>query len=315
MSDLQRESHGRRRRGLGLLVALGLAGYGTLFFLLADRGPSLDAWRAAADVVRRDHTPSDAILLVPSYATQARELLGDLGPLAVRHPEREDVETRRRVIVVARLVTGLGPLGTSRRSGSCPARKRPSAASRSRLSAIPSQTSRRWSSQRSFQTPTSSSVSRTKASWPAIDAATGPAKVRRDGGGSAREIRSGSTSRAWRHEWATTPAAVPLGSPSGARASSGSTFGYGAGQGRVSWVVNAGHTLSSSRRARAPVMFAVVIGSRAHLASIELRDAWKTLRYSLEGTNTSTVSFGIWSSDAGANHFCFDPEIRRSPST
>lgn len=79
---------------LALLVGFGL--YGTGFWLFRDRGPPVEAFARAAERLRQGHQAGDLILLVPAYATRAREYLGDLHPVAARAPLAEDLRRHPR---------------------------------------------------------------------------------------------------------------------------------------------------------------------------------------------------------------------------
>jgi hypothetical protein len=81
---------------IALVLALGFGFYGTAFWLLRDRGPPLSAFEMAAAQLREAFEPGDLILLVPAYATRAREYLGDLNPVAARRPLAEDLRRHPR---------------------------------------------------------------------------------------------------------------------------------------------------------------------------------------------------------------------------
>lgn len=82
--------------GLALVLLLGSGLYGVGFWLLRDRGPAPPAFARAAEHLRRRHQAQDLILLVPAYATRAREYLGDLDPIASRTPLTEDLRRHPR---------------------------------------------------------------------------------------------------------------------------------------------------------------------------------------------------------------------------
>lgn len=301
---------------VALLLALGLAGYGGLFFALSPSGPGAEAVCSAAALIRSEHRSGDHILLLPAYATRARELLGDLQPVAPKDPLREDFEPHPRVWVLGMFgaaesvrpvleTVGLRPAGGTTVDGVAVAR---------------------------FDNPAPARVRADLSRQ--LESAT--VELRLPGGRSLacdrRRSRSGQGGRTVRWEcprdsewqyvaaewhrmgdhlrrclWAHPPnqgelwihfPRVPL---------DGQLVGRG------------GHTLHSSRHARAPVQLAVAVDDWSETHAFELEDTWRSFRHDLRllgrGTDTATVSFGVWSSDPGVNHFCFTADVREASAT
>ncbi len=90
----------RTYAALSLVTLVGSGLYGTLFWLTHDQGPGAEAFPPAAAVIRNQYQPGDLILLVPHYATRARQHLGDLHPVASPEPLSEDFGPHPRVWVL-----------------------------------------------------------------------------------------------------------------------------------------------------------------------------------------------------------------------
>lgn len=285
-----------------LAVALGLGLHGAGFWLLRDRGPSRAALEAAARHVRDHHQPGDAIFLWPPWATEIRELLGDLEPLAVPAPRLEDLEAHPRVQVVSLSGredgTGLHAAGHQRE-----ARERFSGVVVDRyritgtavpiwraLDALPTA--------KVFLERPSGQLERCDQ-WQ-VSGPSGRWVCPRDG---AWMYIGGEYHRMGEHNrrclWAHPPKEgrivvrfpnVPL---------AGRVVGFG------------GHTLNASKRARAPVHLDVkVSGGEEQRFTFELSDTWRPFRLAAPAAGTATVSFAVSSPDDGANHFCFIADTR-----
>jgi len=305
-------------RGLAVVSALGLAGYGIVFFVGPPPGPAPRALCRGAEVVRAEHRAEDAIWLLPSYATRAREFLGDLRPLAPTRPEAEDVQTHPRVFVLGLLgaadrvapalrAAGLVREATSNEAGVQLERWRnprvwtvredlTSALSRARVELLRPGGERRACDRRGPRTGQGGDGPRLEcpidSDWQYV---------------AAEWHRMGDHPRRclWAHPpnegelWIHFPD-VPL-------------------EGELS--IRGGHTLHSSRHARAPVELTVRIGPTVEQYAFGLRDTWRSARADLSavarvlGTDTATVSFGVWSSDPGINHFCFAADVRVAEAT
>ena len=289
-------------------VALGFQGAG--FWLLRDRGPEAAVLAEAAERLRERYRPGDAVFILPAYATQIREELGDLGPLAVREPLLEDLESQDRAWVVS-------SFGVEER-----ARARFEAAGHTHLERI------------AFPGVIVDLFSlggpKAEIEWRAAGAVREleVAHVYPDGrrvvcGRWIEGAKAGGPGGRWvcphdgdwlyvglewhrmgeqarRCLWAHPPREGHLelrfpGVPPGAVL---------AGTG--------GHTLNASRRAHAPVFLDARIGDGPMQRFVfELADTWRPFRM-LVSTSTSPrpIVFSVSSPDNGANHFCFDANVR-----
>ncbi len=292
-----------------LLFGTGL--YGSLFWVFRDRGPAPKTIRAAAAVIRDGFEAEDQIFLLPAYATRAREYLGDLHPLAVRAPQNEDLETFRRVWVL-----GLFGAGQAVRS-------------KMRAAGLTLDHTWRFSSGgvRVDRYLTHSAVERTYAFLDHLD----EARVVHEKSGrqvpcNRRHVDhslGGSSSVRWRcpksaswfyvaEEWHRmgehTRRCLWAHPPDEGRL----LIRYPAVATADRLVGHAGHTLYASHRARAPVFLEVGIGDRPpERFVIEAKDTFTRFEVKTPlATTTTTVSFAVFTKDAGANHFCFTAELR-----
>lgn len=292
------------------LVALAATGlYGIGFWIFEDEGPPPDAIEAAAKALRAEHRTGDLIFLVPEYATRAREWLGDLHPLAVRDPLLEDVAVHPRAWVF-----GLFEAAEELR----PRMLAAGHVLEKTLSPAPGITIdlyRTWADRetvfvfrdrlQSARVHHEKSQSKTPCSdWMKQNGQGGPAgrwscPYDREWFYVAPEWhRMGDHLR--RCLWAHPPSEgrlvieypnVPLG---------GVLFG------------RAGHTLNSRHHARAPVYLDVAVGEAPPQRFVfELEDHFRPFLVKTATTGTATVTFAVSTPDAGANHFCFDAEIRK----
>lgn len=112
------------RRELFLLsVVLAVALWASAFWLLHPLdAPAAGDWRDLEQYLRAHWRPADAIVVRPWWAARARQYLGDLDFVPVRHPEREDWSTHARLWVVA--LPGHQHLGGPFADGSFPRRER-----------------------------------------------------------------------------------------------------------------------------------------------------------------------------------------------
>ncbi len=279
--------------------------YGTAFFALQPRGPESEALAEQAARLRSQLKPGEPIFLLPAYATEAREMLGDGEVWAVRHPMLQDLETRSRVWLFALFGSETRAERAFQRAG--------------------------WVAQsgwnaagiavRAFENP---------SPWEVVDdlsVRVAEAEVfHLLGDGTSdrcRKVGSGTKHTCAREsEWLyVAPEWHRMGEHP-----RHCLWAHPPGQGslRITWtdvpghgvlVGRGGHTLHSSRHARAPVHMAVDVHSIGQTDLVfELTDTWSPFRIPMAGTaRTTTVSFTIWSEDAGANHFCFTADVRRAP--
>lgn len=302
-------SPGRAVGAVCALAVLGSGSYGAIFWLARDTGPPPERFVDAARVIREGHREGDLIFLVPFYATRAREHLGDLHPLAVRDPLSEDLATHPRVWVFGlfgegRRVGGeLLKAGFTREVESEPVpgitvdRFRTNASMVARYSFLEHIRSARVHHEKDgTRTPC--------ASWSETNGQGGPLGRWVCPYDSEWFYVAPEWHRMGEHLrlclWAHPPNQgrlvisfpnVPL---------TGQLYG------------RAGHTLNASLHARAPIYFDVEIGDHAQRFTFDLLDHDRPFILSTRGTGTATVSFAVSTPDAGANHFCFDAEMRAS---
>ncbi|MEO1232847.1 MAG: hypothetical protein AAFZ18_28520 [Myxococcota bacterium] len=289
-------------------VAMGFQGVG--FWLLRDRGPEAAILSEAAQRLRERYRPGDALFILPAYATQIREELGDLGPLAARDPLLEDLESWDRAWVIS-------SFGAEER-----ARTRFEAAGHIHVErvAFPGLVVDLFS----IGGP------RADIEWQAAGAVREleVAHVYPDGRRIACErwvegAKPGGPGGRWvcphdsdwlyvglewhrmgerprRCLWAHPPREgrlelrfpeVPPG-----------TVLAGAG----------GHTLNASRRAQAPVFLDARFGEQATQRFVfELEDTWRPFRMIVPtSTSPRALVLSVSSPNNGANHFCFDATVR-----
>ncbi len=289
-----------------LLVGTGVYGLG--FWLLSDRGPDPSAFEPAARIVRQGSQPGDLILLAPAYATRAREYLGDLHPLAVRDPLAEDYEVRRRVWVFALFGAG-APVGRGlQRLGFVPQLRHQSEG----ISVLRYDRAPRAEVTFDFV----DAIAQARVSLERGTAREPCDQWRRTNGqGGAFGRWSCPTDPSWQYVapewhrmgdhlrwclWAHPPHEGHLVIRYPRIALDGAIVG------------RAGHTLNSSRYARAPVFLDVSWdGVPAQRFTFGLEDHFRPFRVAVPTATTATVSFAVSSPDAGANHFCFVADLRR----
>lgn len=293
------------------LVVLVLTGVqGIWFWLTVDEGPSPAAVEAASQVIRDGYQTGDLILLVPAYATRAREHLGDLHPLAVLDPLAEDFEAHPRVWVLglfgqaealrASFATAGLTLAATDTSAPGITVDRYDTGGRDEVTydfMAHLKDARVWHEKGSTRTACSQ--------WQDVNGQGGrlgrwACPYDRDWFYVAPEWhRMGDHLRLCL--WAHPPNEgrlviqfpdVPL-------------------TGRL--VGRAGHTLNGSVNARAAVDLDVAVEPEpAQRFSFELEDTWRPYMLATATATTSTVTFAVSSVDAGVNHFCFTAELRRT---
>lgn len=295
---------------LAALAILGTGLYGTWFWLTVDEGPSAEGIAEAAAALRAEHRPDDLIFLVPAYATRAREHLGDLSPLAVRDPLLEDFAVHPRAWVF-----GLFGAAEALRPRMA---KAGHTLERTLDLPVPGVTVDLYRTYGDQQTVFSFADSLQRARvWHEKDGPDSDCSrwMPANGQGGTHGRWSCPYDQEWFYVapewhrmgehlrfclWAHPPSQgrlviqypdVPLG---------GTLFG------------RAGHTLNSRHHARAPVFLDVAVGEEApHRFVFELEDHFRPFLVPTSTTGTATITFAVSTPDAGANHFCFDAEIRR----
>lgn len=293
-----------------LLTATGA--YGTLFWFTHDPGPPSSAFAPAAQTVRDGFVDGDLILLLPAYATQAREYLGDLHPVAVRRPLAEDLEIRDRVWLHA-LFGAEKDVGSALRASGFERAARHDfdgivveRYERSRRAEVRYRFVDRLRAARVFHEKDGELVPCDR--WVDTDQHGGPGGrwvCPYDGEWfyvAPEWHRMGDHLR--RCLWAHPPHQGRL----VVRFPSVLVSGTLAGR--------AGHTLNSSRHARAPVHLDVSWGDvPPQRFTFALADHFRPFRLEVPTTTTATVSFAVSSPDAGANHFCFVADLRQRSSS
>ncbi len=294
---------------LSLVLLIGSGLYGSLFWLGHDAGPSASQIETAAKALRAEHQAGDLILLVPHYATRAREYLGDLHPLAVRAPMLEDLQKHPRIWVFGLFeeAQALRPqmLAAGHRLLQT---KNPAPG----VTVDLFQTAEPYEVVYDFlNTLKSASVWHEQEGKNTACDTWSP----RNGHGGNFGRWTCPKDRDWFYVtpqwhrmgdhlrlclWAHPPTkgrlmirfpGVPL-------------TGHLAGR--------AGHTLNSSQRAQAPVHLDVhVEGQGEQRFEFALEQHFEPFKLRTPQTGTATITFGVSSPNAGANHFCFIADMRR----
>lgn len=294
------------------LALLGSGLYGTGFWLTHDSGPSNHEIEVAAQQLRQAHKPGDLVILQPAYATQAREFLGDLDPVAVWDPLAEDLSVHPRVWV----------FGLFGKAEQLRARFEASGLKRvESLTDIPGITMDLWAVN-STQSVAYDFVAQLKNAkvWHEKGTERIACETWRtkngQGGKMGRWACPNDTEwfyvapewhRMGEHLrlclWAHPPndgrimiqfPQVPL---------TGRLYGH------------AGHTLNASLNAHAPIDFDVKIGAGpGQRFVIELSDTWRPFALRTATATVADVTFGVSASNAGVNHFCFSAGMRTGVS-
>lgn len=302
-----------RARGLVLAaLTIALGAYGAGFWLLRDVGPPPEAFPPAAQIIRDGFRPGELIVLVPYYATRAREQLGDLLPVAPLDPLREDLRAVPRVWL-------FGLFGEAQRLG--PELTRAGLVLERAWDPSPGVRVEVWRVDRSWQRTYDfrDSIAKARVVHEHGDGTREPCAAWSDNNGqggpggrwtcphdgewfyvSPEWHRMGDQPR-W-CLWAHPPSdgrllvqfpGVPL---------SGHLVG------------RAGHTLNSSKYAHERVDLDVIIGDdRPQRFPIGLDETWRPFMVATPTTGTATITFAVSSPNAGANHFCFTAEMRAAP--
>jgi hypothetical protein len=302
---------------LALLLAVATGVYGAFFWLTVDPGPPPEAFAPAARVLRAGHREGDLILLVPFYATRAREHLGDLEPLAVRDPLAEDFERHPRVWVFGlfgeaeRLRPGFAALGLTLLESAAPSpgitvdlyqTPAPRAVVFDFVREL--RRAKVWHEKDGQRVPCSE--------WQPLDGQGGP---------------SGRWACPYDREWFYV-------APEYHRMGDHLRFclwAHPPGQGRLvisypgvplgpTLVGRAGHTLNSSVHAREAVSLDVAVAEAPpQRFRFALTEHYRPFRLDLSevatATRTATVTFAVSTPDAGANHFCFSADLRAAART
>lgn len=303
---------------LAVVLTLGFGGYGAFFWSARDRGPAPELFPQAAQVIRDGWRRGDLIFLVPFYATRAREHLGDLHPLAVRDPLLEDLAVHPRAWV-------FGLFGEAE-------------ALRPRLLAAGMKLVKSDLSVPGITVDLWETGARSEVRWSFLENLRG-ARVfhEKDGARTACGEWTDTNGQGGRPELPGDPGRV-LGrwvcpydrewfyvAPEWHRMGDElrlCLWAHPPNEGRLVIEYPAvpmtgelhgrgGHTLNGSLNARAEVNLDVEVrGSSPARFSFALAEHFRPFALVTPGVGTATVTFGVSSPDAGANHFCFVADMR-----
>jgi hypothetical protein len=292
------------------LVALAATGlYGTGFWVLRDRGPSPEEIERASLALRKEHQPGDLIFIVPRFATRPREWLGDLHPLTVRDPLLEDFAVHPRAWV----------FGLFEEAEALRARMQAAGHTLEKtLSVAPGITIDLY---RTFADSETTYVFRDRLQFARVhheknDTNSACAEwLKQNGQGADAGRWSCPYDKEWFYVapewhrmgeqprpclWAHPPTQGRLVIEYPGVPMTGLLFG------------RAGHTLNSRHYAHAPIFLDVTVGNSAPQRFVfELEEHFRPFLVKTATTGTATVTFAVSTPDAGANHFCFDVEMRR----
>lgn len=276
---------------------------------MRDPGPPAEAFAPAAAVIREAWQDGDLILLVPAYATRAREHLGDLHPVASTAPLQEDFSAHRRVWVFGLFDVGVGLRGAFEQAGLHLVESRspdPGISVDLYEVVAPATIGYRFVDQ-----IRSAHVSHEKP-----DGSKEPCDQWTDTNG-----HGGIGYGAWkcRHdsEWFyVSPEWHRMGDhlrlclwahpPNGGRL----LIEYPSVPLSGVLLGRAGHTLNGSLHARAPIHLDVHVGQLPHQRfTFGLNEHYRPFALQTP-VGTATVTFAVSSPDAGANHFCFTADMR-----
>lgn len=283
------------------ILACGLGLYGGAFFLLQPAAPVPEVVEAAAREVLQGAKADDLVVLLPGYARGPRRWLGHLQTVTPSRPEVEDYERADTVWLFAQFGAGR-PIqaGLHAQGWSAETIWKEGGVEVTKLR-NPTPWRRTWVLEEVLD----------EARLEHLFKGAPEICKRRDPGpklGCRRESAWLYVAPEWhwmgdqlrRCLWAHPPGQGAL------RLTVGSLPRAGVLR------LQGGHTLQSRNRARAPVMVDVQFeGGGGGRLTFELEDMWRPFRLPVPATSTGTVSFTIWSPDAGANHFCFTADVRQ----
>jgi hypothetical protein len=291
------------------IAVVGTGGYGTAFWASRDSGPPGSAFAPAAQVIRDGFEVGDLIILTPFYATRAREHLGDLHPVAPRDPLAEDLEAHRRFWVFGLFSRGVGLRPTFQAAGHRLVKSsEPVPGITVDLYEVGAWQEVTYDFTRNLKT------ARVFHEYPdgRKEACDKWSETNKQGGAYGRWTcphdgdwffvapqwhRMGDHLRLclWAHppnqgRLLVVYPEVPL---------TGVIHGH------------AGHTLNGSLHARERIDLDVHVGEAAHQRFVfGLHETWRPYSLRTSTTGTATVTFGVSTPDAGANHFCFAADVR-----
>ena len=310
-------SHNLGVSACALVMSVLLGAQGLLYWSFRDRSPEPQLHAEAAAFLRsqrivsssvsrtkREAARREPIYLVPWYATEAREYLGDLYPQAIRFPERDGLESKVGVWIYGLwgkekdLYSELRRLGFERvtqksfsgvitveywRQSSQKYQVKWNALEQIKSAVVTIKSPgerdihcRRWlASKKRWICPRDSSWQYVGVEWHRMGEAT-------------REC-------IWAHPPKNGYLQISFPeTPVGDRLH-----------------INGGHTLRASTRAKASVLLKAQMGEQPDEAvDFAIKDTWKSVAVNASlSVSTATLSFSVSSSDNGANHFCFTAEV------
>lgn len=296
---------------LALAGALASGLFGAGFWLTHDAGPPAGAFPAAAEAVRARFEAGDLILLVPFYATRAREHLGDLHPVAPLDPLAEDLEVHPRVFV-------FGLFGEAERLR--PRLVQAGLTLAETVAPSPGIVIDVWKNEATVPVAFDFVEHLPRARvWHEKDGTRAPCSEWSPQNGQGRAMGRWICpyDKEWFYvapEWHRMGDHLRL-----------CLWAHPPNQGRLvisfpdvplggRLVGRGGHTLNASVHAREAIFLDVQVGEALpQRFRFELTDHWRPFQLSAAGSGSSTVTFAVSSPDAGANHFCFAADLRGAP--
>jgi hypothetical protein len=296
---------------LCLAVTLGSGLYGTGFWLTRDSGPTRLQHEKACSALRTDFVDKDLIILVPHYATMAREFLGDLHPVATRRPLNLDWSAHRRVWVYG-LFGSAGEL-----------RPEIEAAGHRHQKRLVDEDGITVDLYEVHEPATIVFSFRDQLKKARVYHEIKPGQIERcdkwmdkNGQGGAdygrwsckKDAEWFYVSPEWHRMgdhlelclWAHPPNMGRLVIEYPSVPMTGQLLGV------------AGHTLNGSLHARAAIDLTVSVSGQASQSfGFDLNEHYRRFALTTPVTGTATVSFAVSTPDAGANHFCFTAEMRK----
>jgi hypothetical protein len=264
-------------------------------------------------VIRRGFQPGDLVLLVPFYATRAREYLGDLHPVATRDPLAEDLAVHPRVWVFAIDGEGAAVTADLLQAGLQSVRSEaPAPGVTVDLLAVEHPWTVGYDFLRELR----------KARVFHEHPGTGNEPCARwdeqngQGGAMGRWVcpHDGEwfyVAPEWHYMDGVQRLCLWAHPPNGGRLVIQFPDVPLAG----TLVGRAGHTLNATKHARERIDLDVEISAGEKVAvqrfAFGLEENWRPFAMALPAATTGTVSFAVSTPDAGANHFCFRADLRR----
>ena len=294
-----------------LFLSLSTAAYGTGFWLFRDRGPTRVQHQKASSVLLQEAKSSDLVILVPHFATMAREFLGQLKPVATKKILNLDWSNKNNVWVYGLLGDGDRWKEEIIKAGH---------QYKGRLYEQDGITIDHFMVRNPSKTRYSfrDSIKSANVYYKMNASQTEPCDRWSDNnyqGGVGfgrwscrRDAEWFYVSPEWHRMgdhlelclWAHPPNSGQLVIEFPNVPMTGALIGHG------------GHTLNSSVHARAPIDMSVSLtGQDPQVFHFALKDHYRRFALTTPTSGTATVTFSLSTIDAGANHFCFNAEMRQ----